>query len=289
MIRALLLSKEFYMKKFIVAGLMIASMNSYSQSYLVLNSGVTLTTDTAGFLYDFGNFRVPYKVSITGGQFLVEDEKLSTVDLNGFMYEKSEKVKKIKGKGLNYLITDSNEILTIDEAGFFYKFDKDSKTFRKAKEFGGNFFTIKPDDKKPLTDLYTVNTKGNYFKLNVEGLNPETIAVHGGTFFQTNKGVVYTVSKDGFVYPKAEIKVEAIKVSGGNFFIDATNKLYTVSEEGFLMLPVLPLNIKVTDIQKIGANYMLDSQGRIFIVDKAGNIFERTVNHDLSNTKILSF
>ena len=48
------------------------------------------------------------------------------------------------------------------------------------------------------------------------------------------------------------------------------------------------VEFKVADIQKVGANYMIDSEGRIFIVDKVGNIVERTINHDLRNTKILS-
>lgn len=153
---------------------------------------------------------------------------------------------------------------------------------------GGNFFTVKPDDKKTLMDLYTINSNGNYFKINLTGLNPADITTIGGNYFQTKAGVVHTVSKDGFVFAKPELKVGTIKRIGGNFLIDSDNLLFTISEEGFLMLPVLPANIKVNDIQKVGANYMLDSEGRIFIVDKAGNLVERTINHDLRNTKILS-
>jgi hypothetical protein len=133
-----------------------------------------------------------------------------------------------------------------------------------------------------------VNEKGNYFKINVPGLNPFDIVTIGGTFFQTRNGTTYTVSKDGFVYSKNEQRVGAIKKSGGNFFIDDKGFLFTVSEEGFLMLPVLPANIKVSDIQKIGANYMIDSQGRVFTVDKVGNMAERTINHDLTSAKVLS-
>jgi hypothetical protein len=276
------------MKKFLVAGIMLASMNVFSQSYLILNNGITLTTDNAGFVYDFGHFRVPYKVTLNGGQFLVENQKLSTVDTAGFLYEKSLKVEKVKAKGLNYFINDDNKLFTVDSKGFYYEFDKDKSAFKKVSGMGGNFFTVKPDDKKPLVDLYTINTTGNYFKINTPELNPADITSMGGIYFQTKSGVVHTVSKDGFVYAKPEIKVGAIKKFGGNFMIDSANLLFTVSEEGFLMLPVLPLNIKVADIQKVGANYMLDSEGRIFIVDKEGNLVERTINHDLRNSKILS-
>lgn len=276
------------MKKIIAAGIMLASMNVFSQSYLVLNNGVTLTTDNSGFVYDFGHFKVPYKITHNGGQFLVEDERLTTVDSKGFMYGKDQKVKKIKGKGLNYLVTDGNDLLTIDANGFFYTYGKDGKTFKKIQNFGGNFFTVRPEDKKPQVDLYTVNSSGNYFKLNVEGLNPADITVIGGTFFQTKNGLIYTISNNGFVFSKSDIAVGAIKKSGGNYFIDDTNKLFTVSEDGLLVLPVLPMNIKVSDVKKLGANYMIDSEGRIFTVDKSGNMEERTVNHDLRNSKILS-
>lgn len=277
------------MKKYLVAGMMIASMNVFSQSYLILNNGITLTTDNAGFIYDFGHFRVPYKVTLNGGNFLVENQKLSTVDTAGFLYEKSLKVEKVKGKGLNYFINNDNELLTIDAKGFFYKYDKDAKSvFMKAIGYGGNFFIVKPDDKKNIIDLYTINSTGNYFKIDVAGLNPADIATIGGTFFQTKAGVVHTISKDGFVYAKPEVKVGEIKKAGGNFLIDSANLLFTVSEEGFLMIPVLPAKIKVADIQMIGSNYMLDSEGRIFIVDKEGKLVERKTNHDLRNTKIFS-
>jgi hypothetical protein len=277
------------MKKILIAGAALLSMNAFAQSYLVLNNGITLTTDKAGFVYDFGHFRAPYKVTLNGGQFMVEDKKLSTVDTAGFLYEKTMKVEKaVRGKGLNFFIKDDNHLVTVDSKGFFYEYDKEDKIFKKAVAFGGNFFLVKPDDKKAIVDLYTVNDKGNYFKITVAGLNPFDIISIGGTFFQTRDGKTYTVSKDGFVYPKTEVKVGAVKKAGGNFFIDDKGLLFTVSEEGFLMLPVLPANIKVSDIQKIGANYMIDSEGRIFTVDKVGNMAERTINHDLTSAKILS-
>lgn len=275
------------MKKLLVAGLMLASINVFSQSYLILNNGVTLTTDNAGFVYDFGHFHLPYKINIVGGQFFVEDNKLSTLDLSGFLYEKGKKIEKVKAKGSNFLITNDNTLVTIDSKGFFYEFDKDDKIFKKVSLFGGNFFLVKPDDKKPAVDLYTVNNKGNYFKVTVEGLNPADISTVGGTYFQTKAGVVYTVSKDGFVFSKASQKVGSISKIGGNFFIDSTGLLFTVSEDGFLMLPILPANIKVSDVSKLGANFMLDSAGKIFLVDKTGAMAERTINHDLLQTKIL--
>lgn len=274
------------MKKFIAAGLMLASVSAFSQSYLILNNGITLTTDKSGFLYDFGHFLLPNQVTVNGGQFLVADDKLSTVDEKGFFYDKDLKLKKIKGKGLNYLINNDNDLVTVDTKGFYYKFE--DKAFKKVISFGGNYFLVKPEDKKPQVDLYTVNSSGNFTKIAVPGLDPADINVFGGKYFQTRAGVTYTVSKDGFVFSKSNVKAKAIRKAGGNFFIDADNFLYTVSDDGLLVLPILPLNIRVATITKIGANYLLDSEGKAFVVDKSGVIFERKVNHDLRNTKILS-
>ena len=49
---------------------------------------------------------------------------------------------KLKGKGNNYLISESGALMTFDAAGFFYKFDKDAAT-KNAVGFGGNFFTVR--------------------------------------------------------------------------------------------------------------------------------------------------
>ncbi len=275
------------MKKLLLAGLTFLSMNAFSQSYLVLNNGVVLTTDKAGYVYDFGHFRLPYKVTLSGGQFFVEDKMLATIDSNGFLYQKTLKVEKIKGKGLNYFINDDNHLVTVDSKGFFYDYDKEDKVFKKAIKFGGNFFLVQPDDKKPVVELYTVSSTGNYFKMSIPGLTPANISTIGGNFFQAN-GVTYTVSKDGFVFPKKEIAVKKILKSGGNYFIDSDKLIYTVTDEGFLVLPALPEKFKVADVQKLGANYMVDSEGRIFTVDMNGVLFERTTTHDIKSVKILS-
>ena len=277
------------MKKILALGSLLLAFNSYSQSYLILNNGVTLTTDKSAFVYDFGNFILPYKITLTGGQFLAEEGKLINTDEKGFIYRKDEKApSKIKGKGNNYLISDNGTLYTFDTNGFFYKFDKEAAT-KKTVGYGGNFFTVKLDDKKPIVSLYTINSKGNYFKIDVAGLNPADITTFGGKYFQTNKGVTYTVSKDGFVYPKPEIKTSPIKKMGGNYFIDTKDTLYSVSEEGFLYLPTLPMTLKVASITKLGTNYFIDQDGKLFGVDNTGAVFERTVTaHDIKEVKILS-
>lgn len=272
-----------------IAALATLSMSSaFSQSYLVLNNGVTLTTDRAGFVYDFGQFVLPYKVTVNGGQFLVENSKLSTIDGNGFMYDKDEEVNRIKGKGLNYIVNDKSDLITIDGEGFFYKY-KDDAEVKKASKFGGNFFLTEATVRRAkVMDLYTINAKGNYFKMTIPGLNPAEISLIGGTYFIA-RGVAHTVSRDGFVFPKPDLAVGTIIKTGGNFFINSANNIFTVSETGVLSNPVIPLTLKVNTISKVGANYMIDAEGRIFTVDKDGNLSERAMpDHDLKSTKILS-
>lgn len=276
------------MKKLITLGAMLLSASSFAQSYLVLGNGVTLTTDKAGFVYDFGNFVMPYKVTVNGGQFLVEEDKLSTVDQGGFLYNKDLKVKKVKGKGANYLITSDNNLVTVDGKGFYYTFDKDSSVFKRANVFGGNFFTASPVSRKSGTELYTVNSNGNYFKMDVAGLDPYAITAAGGSYFQVSNGLVYTVNKDGFVFAKKDLKVGMITKKGGNYFIDINNKLFTVTDEGILIAPVLPANIVISKMVKFGSNYMIDRNGKIFVIDSKGVIYERAINHDLNSVKVLS-
>lgn len=277
------------MKKMLVAGLTLLSLNSFAQSYMVLGNGVTLTVDKAGFVYDFKQFFLPYQIQVNGGQFLVADGMLNTVDSAGFLYKKDLSVEEVKGKGLNYFINEDNHLYTIDEKGFFYKFDKDKSAFKKASTFGGNFFIVKEDEKKKIASLYTINSKGNYFKLAVQGLNPWDISIVGGTWFVDKAGVVHTVNKDGNVFAKADMKVGGIVRKGGNFFVDNTNKVFTVSEEGLLVLPGLPMSFNLNNIVKVGANYLIDIDGKVFSVDSAGNVNERTINeHDIRNVKVLS-
>lgn len=277
------------MKRLLSLAFLALALPSFGQSYLVLSNGVTLTTDKEGFLYDFSHFNLPGKISTRGGRFFVSEGKLSTIDNAGFLYDKDFKVNEVRGKGLNYFISDDNELITIDEKGYFYEF-KDSKLFKRAVAFGGNFFLAKAEEKRSVDlEIFIVNESGNYFKMNPEGLRPIDITVIGGTFFQTRSGMTYTVSKDGFIVPQLLLKVGTIVKSGGSFFIDSDNFLFTVSEGGELRLPVLPAELKVSEIVKVGANYFLDSEGRFYSVDQIGNVTAKKSGHDLRNAKILSF
>lgn len=275
------------MKKILLIGLAALSFNAFSQSYVVLTNGVLLTTDKKGFVYDLVQYVNPYRVSVNGGSFLIEDERLSTISSDGYYYEKKVKIKKIRGKGLNYLIDNDRNLITIAADGTFVKYEESNKELKRVDRFGGNFF-LAPDKKKTNVDLYTVDSKGGYFKANVTGLNPADINVIGGTYFMA-KGVLYTVNKDGFVADKPMFRIPAIKKMGGNYFIDSNDKIWTISDEGIVSNPVIPANLDIQEIEKLGSNYMIDRFGAMFTVDDKGNIHSRDVNlHDLTNAKILS-
>ncbi|MFL5785417.1 MAG: hypothetical protein ACJ76H_12440 [Bacteriovoracaceae bacterium] len=277
------------MKNILAFGLLFGALSASAQSYLVLNNGVMLTTDRAGFVYDFGHFVVPYDVKISGGNFLVEKKQLMTVDENGYKYDKDQEVEKIKGKGLNYILTDDSSLITIDLKGFSYEYKKDQDdALGRIEKFGGNFFVAK-DKKKKNSLLYTLNATGNYYNITLPELNPADITVLGGNYFFTKSGVAFTVSKEGYVYAKTEKVASTLKKQGGNYFVDIANKLYTISETGILSNPVVPLSLNVNNIAKTGANYMIDTDGRLFVVDMNGNVFERQVSgQDLRNVKVIS-
>lgn len=278
------------MKKLMALGLTLLSLNAFSQSYLVLYNGVTLTTDKAGYVYDFGQFLLPYEVEVKGGRFLIADDELMTVDKDGYFYNKKLEVKNVKGHGLNYFINTLGEIYTIDDKGFYYRFEDNSVKW--TANYGGNFFTtsVRTGIFRKRFELYVVTDAGSYFKVDVEGLNPGFISEYGGNYFQTSKGMIYTVSKDGLVFSKPENKVESIKYKGGNFFIDLENKLYTVTEEGYLLEPLLPENLRLDGKLKVGANYLVDEDGKIYGVDTSGNIFERSLSeHEGAEIRVHSY
>lgn len=275
------------MKKLLLATLAVLSLNAFSQSYVVLSSGVVLTTDKIGNVWDYQLFLMPYQIKINGGSFLVEDEKLSTIDEKGFFYNKDLKIKKFKGKGLNYLVDDDANIITIASNGNYFKYKDDN--LKKADKFGGNFFVVTKDAKKRLADLYTLNSLGNYSKLSIPGLNPMDISVFGGTYFVAN-GIMHTVSKDGIVSPKTMFRIPGIKKLGGTFFIDINKQLWTISDSGIISTPGRPLELNLDLVDKLGSNYMIDTEGRMFLINSAGNIMLKTavMNHDLRNAKVLS-
>ena len=271
------------MKFIIFFALATFTLNAFSQSYFVLENGVTLSTDTSGYVYDFGHYTPVGRVTVKGGQYLVEDSNiLVTVDEKGALFRKYEMLpKQIIGKGINYFIGDNGVFYGIDKLGYVTLIENDVKILT-ANKFGGNYFTNEAEE------IFVVTTEGKYVQVVAENLKASDIITHGGNYFMTNRGVLYTVTADGNIIEKKQDRVGIIVKKGGNYFVDTAGMVYTITHDGILKMPALPVSLRIQAMSKLGSNYFMDGSGKLFTVDRDGNIFERWVNYDLKMTKIIS-
>lgn len=275
------------MKRLLLAALATLSLNAFAQSYIIMDNGITITTDTSGFSYDFGHYAFPQKVTMRGGQFFVEEGGiLATIDENGLFFRKYELIpEKIKGKGINYFLSEEGALYTINKAGFVGL--TESEMFKKAVNFGGNYFTVQVDEGSLA--LMVVDRMGLVTRPEVPSLKVKDIVSFGGNYFMTNRGIVFSITDVGAVVPHDDMRVGIINKKGGNYFVDSSGYLYTVSQDGVLKMPALPLTLRVSTIMKLGSNYFIDQAGKLFVVDKNGNIFERAMrDHDFRNAKVIS-
>lgn len=277
------------MKNLLLALLAAVSMNTYAQSYIVMDNGIVVTTDTSGFAYDFGHYAFPQKVTLKGGQFFVEEGNiLATVDENGLLFRKYELIpQNILGKGINYFISAEGFIYAIDKKGYVKV--SESEIYKNAVNFGGNYFTVATNPEKTDLELYVVTGEGTVVKPEVPSLKVKDIISFGGNYLMNNRGVVFTISTSGTVTPKDDVRVGILSKRGGNYFIDSSNYFYTVSESGDLVMPPLPISMRVSSVLKLGSNYFIDQTGKFFTVDKNGQVFERPMrDHDFRLAKVIS-
>lgn len=271
------------MKKLLLGALALFSMNAFSQSYIILNSGVALTTDTKGFVYDFKHFVLPNKVKGNGGNFLIEDKQLVTIDENGFLYKKDTNVKKLKGSGLNYFISEggfgSRKLYTVDAQGFAYELTPEGMKLKDVKKFGGNYFILD-------NTMTIVRKDGTYKTVRLEGLNLDAIKNFPGKYFISSAGQFFTVTDEGLVRTE-NVNFVNIRTAGGNFFVDEFGVFRTLDSEGALRIPALPKNFKVNSIRSVGANYVIDNAANVFTVDADGNVNQRFIDLDVSRAKVL--
>lgn len=276
------------MKSFLFFALSVLSFNSYSQSFLIMDNGITITTDNKGGAYDFGHYAFPQKVTLKGGRFYVEDGAvLATVDENGLLFKKYEVIPEdIKGKGNNYFIS-GEKVYGIDNHGVL-KITEDS-FFKRARIFGGNFFISQPRPLLSELEFYMINQEGLPVKIETGDMNLKEIVDVGGNYFMNRNGDLFTLSSDGVISLKTEFRVGMLAKKGGNFFVDSSNFLFTIDQSGGLHMPAIPLGLDVTNILKVGENYFIDMEGRFYVVDKDGNIFERLMpDHDFRMAKVIS-
>lgn len=270
------------MKYYLVVLASLFISKAFSQSYFVLDNGITLSVDSEGYVYDYGHHTPTSRVSVKGGQFLIEDANiLVTVDARGNMYRKYEILpENVLGKGSNYFIGTNNLFYGIDSEGYVNLLELDKK-LNNITRFGGTFFATD-------ADFFVVNEKGSFVKAEVEGVKPTDLIILGGNYFMTNRGVLYTVSADGKIISQKAQRVGIIQKKGGNYFIDTTGSLYTVSATGELKLPGIPMSLRIPAVSRLGTNYFMDAAGKLFTVDRSGSVYERWTNHDIKNVSILS-
>lgn len=276
------------MKCFALAGLLTLSFTAFAQSYIIMDNGIVITTDRSGFTYDIGEYSFPQKVTMKGGQYFVEENKiLSTIDENGAMFRKYEVIpEKIIGKGMNYFLSATGDLHTIDQKGVPHV--TTNEVFTKAVNFGGNYFTVVMDE--ATIDLYTISRAGVVTKAELaENLKMKDVIAFGGSYFMTNRGVLHTITAEGKVVAMSHMRVGVLQKRGGNFFTDSSGLFFTVSEDGTLNMPGLPISLRINTITKLGSNYFLDISGRLYTVDKDGKVWERTMpDHDFRNARIIS-
>ena len=271
------------MKKKLFLFLLSFSFQSFSQSYLILANGITLSFDSLGYVYDLGHYTPIGRMTAKGGQFLVEDNNiLVTVDDKGILYRKYEILpKQFISKGMNYFINENSTIFTIDSDGVTHTYENNEK-IKDAIKFGGNYFFT---DKN---EIIVVNKLGEMNSSLIEGLSANDVYLLGGHYFMTNRGWLYTISRDGSVIDHKEERMGLILKKGGNYFIDSRGLLFTVSQTGELKMPSLPINLKISGIIKLGANYFIDGEGRLYTVDLDGQVAERWTDYDLKDVKVTS-
>lgn len=277
------------MKKILLAILATLSLNAFAQSYVVMDNGIVLTTDTNGFAYDFGHYAYPQKIVLKGGQYFVEEGGiLATIDENGLLFRKYELIpEKIIGKGMNYFVSSEGFLYAIDKKGYVKV--TESALYKNAVNFGGNYFTVANDPEKTQLDVYIVTADGAAVKAEQPSLRVKDIISYGGNYVMNNRGVVFTFSSTGEITARDEVRVGIIQKKGGNYFIDSSGYFFTVSETGELLMPALPINMKISTVLKLGSNYFIDQAGKFFVVDKKGQVFERSFrDHDFKLAKVIS-
>lgn len=263
------------------------SLNAFSQSYIILENGVTLTSDKLGFVYDFGNYAIPQKITLKGGNYFVEEGGiLATIDQDGNLYRKYEAIPaQLKGKGMNYFLGANGDLFIIDRTGIVNL--KNDPKFTKAVNFGGNYFTVMADEANKILDLYTVTADGNFVKSDLSFKASEIVSF-GGNYFMSNRGIIHTVSSDGVITPNPGARVGVLVKKGGNYFVDSAGMIFTVSQNGTLNFPAIPTSLFVNAITKMGTTYFIDRESRLYTVDEAGQILERVQGHDIRTARVIS-
>jgi hypothetical protein len=90
---------------------------------------------------------------------------------------------------------------------------------------------------------------------------------YGGTFFITRKKSLYIVRNDGLIYEYNEIEdFDKVRVLGGNFFMTRDDRLFTVTSNGTWAEMTKFFMHKRKDIEHLGHNFMIMEDGSIYTI-----------------------
>jgi hypothetical protein len=253
----------------------IVSFSVWSQSYLIMENGLILTTDEEGFLYDLGLFTYPHKVTLRGGNYFIEEGRvLATINDAGQLKRKLEKLPQtFLGRGMNYFISPAGEVYTIDSNGELHYFQKDQ--FKNVTHFGGTYFFVTNDSDPDQVDVYVIRRDGEIIKADLGTIPKNEIASLGGMYFMKKDGSLISFGENSQVNYLNNTRVGLLERRGGNFLIDSSLFIYAFNKEGEIKLPALPSSLKISSVYKNGTNYFVDESGRFYIVNKAGEVLER--------------
>lgn len=276
---------------FLLLSLSLSVGVAQAQSYVIKANGTVLNIDTNGDLFDRNQFILPYQVRYSGGQFYVtSDRQLVTMDDAGFFYRQDihsiEAPKEVAYTGFNYFIERDGTPWTIDRQGIPTKGEQ-NKALKKPLQKGGNFVIVEGERRKPPR-LFVVTDRGYLVESVVEGLDLSTIKYVGGNWMVTAEGVLYTISRDGFVYSKRDLirRIISPDFIGGNFIING-NQIFSIADDGVVSLNTL--NEFYADITKIGFNYFITRSGELVVINSVGKVLNRTGTHDFKNIALSSF
>ena len=262
-----------------------------AQSYVVKGNGTVLNIDTNGDLFDRGQFILPYQISYSGGQFYVTTERqLVTMDSSGFFYRQDlhsiKAPKEVAYTGFNYFIERDGTPWTIDSQGIPVKGEQ-NKALKKPVLKGGNFVIVEGERRKPQR-LFVVTDRGYLVESFVDGLDLSTVKYVGGNWMVTAEGVLYTISREGFVFSKRDLirRIISPDFIGGNFIING-NQIFSVADDGVVSLNTL--NDFYADITKVGFNYFVTRSGELVVINSVGKVLNRTGIHDFKNIALSSF
>ncbi len=276
---------------YFLLGLTLTAGMAQAQSFVVKSNGVVLNIDSKGGLHDRGQFILPFQMRYSGGQFYVnKDRQLTTTDDAGFYYRQDihslKAPKEVAYTGFNYFIEENGTPWTIDRQGIPYKGEK-KKELKKPLMKGGNFIIV-PGERRQPPRLFVITDRGNLVESIVDGLDLSTIKHVGGNWMVTAEGVLYTISRDGFVFSKRDLirRILVPEVRGGNFVVSG-GKLIVVADDG-----VVSEHGQLGSygaIVKTGHNYFVTQDGKLIVINSLGEVHDRTGTHDFKNIALSSF